>query len=632
MRLLDTLTHELKHFIGGHQPQYVILSHTWGHEEVLFEDLHRATEWKNKKGATKVLEACAQAQRDGYQYIWIDTCCIDKSSSAELSKAINSMFKWYSESDICYAFLADADAAITSNNVTKMSHCRYFTRGWTLQELIAPNCILFYDRKWQLLGDRLSLANELERITQLPRAVLTRQWLHVHELQTVATAQLFSPLSSNSNSTGRTKSSLRAILSMYSVSMRMCWAKFRKTSRAEDMAYSLMGLFDVTMPLLYGEGADRAFYRLQVEIITRTNDQSILAWHPSSERQDATMLRYHGLFARSPGEFLSGIASKRGLQKTHMSFVGGRLSLELLILPHVNCYINEIQLYEQTGVCLGVLDCVTQDGLTRPALLLNPTSNKSNNTDFLRRIVCLVGPNDKHLGAMTFTSLTSIYPKSFFERGLSLITHGATVKYNIDDSNSRRIAILEPSDDYIQNDNIDQLGLIPLLRVLPIVQPPRWHFQIRMGFGNRVGSNGSEITRGICPEWLMHGFISIMESQRASNHPTAPAVLLLWGSKNMQEEVPKPWCQLITTTKVSASIKDHERESGDWYRTMDLRLSSARHTEALPEDYGCLGSRFDVLRSESARYLEAHHLTVHANIRRMCYLGRCIFELRIVIM
>ncbi len=221
---------------------------------------------------------------DGVRYIWIDTCCIDKSSSAELSEAINSMYRWYEESVVCYAYLEDVeegfddayenpnedtnndsivndnDPLISDNdsiksidgNVKKtIGKSRWFTRGWTLQELIAPRRIFFFGKDWLFLGEKYrrsshpkrSLLKLLSSITTIPEAVLA-------------------------NPSQRTSCS---------VAKKMSWAARRKTTREEDMAYSLLGIFEVNMPLLYGEGT-RAFRRLQEEIIKETDDQSLFAW------------------------------------------------------------------------------------------------------------------------------------------------------------------------------------------------------------------------------------------------------------------------------------------------------------------------------------------------------------------
>src|SRR5262249_8258217 len=149
MRLLNTTTLKLETFVCKETPNYAILSHTWADDEILFEDVwesgwrHRISV-RRKKGFSKVRDSCAQARRDGYGYIWIDTCCIDKSSSSELSEAINSMFKWYRNAKVCYAYLVDVQAA----DPASFEKSRWFTRGWTLQELIAPKRLIFFDGRW----------------------------------------------------------------------------------------------------------------------------------------------------------------------------------------------------------------------------------------------------------------------------------------------------------------------------------------------------------------------------------------------------------------------------------------------------------------------------------------------------
>lgn len=188
---------------------------------------------------------CEQAQRDGLHYAWVYTCCIDKRSSSELSEAINSMFNWYSCASVCYAYLADVYNHGDDNNdiLDAFSHSRWFTRGWTLQELLAPKNVEFYTRYWNFIGTKLSLCKELVAATEIEEgAVLTPD-----------------------------------LISYRSVADKMSWASKRRTTRVEDEAYCLLGLFGVNMPLLYGEGA-RAFIRLQEIIIQQNDDESIFAW------------------------------------------------------------------------------------------------------------------------------------------------------------------------------------------------------------------------------------------------------------------------------------------------------------------------------------------------------------------
>ncbi|KAH6694100.1 heterokaryon incompatibility protein-domain-containing protein, partial [Plectosphaerella plurivora] len=251
MRLLNVDSRQLKDFTGN-APPYAILSHTWEADEVIFQDLTDPAHVR-KAGYYKIDQACRLAKSDGLEYVWVDTCCIDKSSSAELSEAINSMFRWYHESVVCYAFLSDvppeaeSDKAEDFEPYSVFRGSRWFTRGWTLQELLAPAHVVFYNSAWEPLGARNDMRALLGAITAIPEACLGG----------------YHP--DSSCALGIT------------IAQRMAWASSRETTRLEDMAYCLMGLFDVHMPLLYGEG-DRAFMRLQREILTVHADESILAF------------------------------------------------------------------------------------------------------------------------------------------------------------------------------------------------------------------------------------------------------------------------------------------------------------------------------------------------------------------
>lgn len=200
---------------------------------------------KLKEGYQKILKTCHQAVADGLKYAWVDTCCIDKRSSSELSEAINSMYRYYSNAHVCYAFLSDlipADAATPIDG--RLQNCRWFTRGWTLQELIAPQSLIIYDSGWTAVASREDIAEALADITHIDEKVLVN----------------------------------REELWHTSVATRMSWASMRVTMREEDIAISLLGIFDINMPLLYGEGP-KVFIRLQEEIIRTSNpsDHSVLA-------------------------------------------------------------------------------------------------------------------------------------------------------------------------------------------------------------------------------------------------------------------------------------------------------------------------------------------------------------------
>jgi hypothetical protein len=274
MRLINAKTFEMKEFFGSAIPKYAILSHRWAEDEVSLYEMTRLTpEVKGKKGFGKIALTCEQAIKDDLEWAWVDTCCIDKTSSSELSEAINSMFQWYEESSICYAYLIDVPAVTvfvqepenathwwsnvtdgwltaTRPNFEAFSKSSWLTRGWTLQELIAPSHVVFYGEGWSHLGTRRELSILLALFTRIPRDVLDfdiRQFLKPREHNA------------------------------YSVAQKMSWVANRECTRVEDVAYCLLGLFDINMPLLYGEG-QRAFTRLQEEIFRSTDDHSLLAW------------------------------------------------------------------------------------------------------------------------------------------------------------------------------------------------------------------------------------------------------------------------------------------------------------------------------------------------------------------
>jgi hypothetical protein len=252
-RLLHTSTYKVHEFFGNEIPNYAILSHRWGKEEVSLYDLENEKGF-GKAGFAKISGCCAGAVLDGFQYVWIDTCCIDKTSSAELSEAINSMYLWYQNAQVCYAYLSDTVKG--GRPEEHFSRSKWFKRGWTLQELLAPSFVAFYDRFWNEIGTKFSLVTEIESITGI-RSL--------------------------------------AQIDQACVAEKMSWASRRETTRVEDMAYCLMGLFDVHMAPLYGEGP-KAFIRLQLEILSKSDDESIFAWTDVLGHQG-------GLLASSPKEF-----------------------------------------------------------------------------------------------------------------------------------------------------------------------------------------------------------------------------------------------------------------------------------------------------------------------------------------
>ena len=259
MYLVNTHLLELEEYDCELDATYCTLSHRWlpAKQEVSFQDIAQLSTCQ-KEGVTKLRSACRIARSLKFDYIWIDTCCIDKSSSAALSEAINSMWKYYETSQVCLAYLADF---VIGDSERTFEHSSWFTRSWTLQELLAPMEVIFFDANWHEFGTRSSLSSLISCITGIYEPAL-------HGIDPAR----------------------------YSIAHRMSWAAAREATRTEDLAYSLMGLFNVNMPMIYGEGA-KAFRRLQEEIIKQSDDQSIFVWSSASSTFSS------GLLASSPSNF-----------------------------------------------------------------------------------------------------------------------------------------------------------------------------------------------------------------------------------------------------------------------------------------------------------------------------------------
>ncbi|KAK4569973.1 hypothetical protein LTR86_002943 [Recurvomyces mirabilis] len=274
IRLLHTRDLTFKDCRGTRIPRYAILSHRWRDPEISYQDFmerqsnrgHRQVGFH--QGHDKVKKFCEMASERGFDYVWIDTCCIDKKSSAELTEALNSMWEWYRRSDECYAFLWDLPnlqrtrGQPSTPEIDKALRASdWFTRAWTLQELLAPKKLYIVTREWQILGSRDGgLTPILSKITGIAPQYMTGH-TDVHSA---------------------------------SIATRMSWASRRTATEIEDTAYCLMGIFDVNMPLLYGE-REKAFMRLQREIILKSDDESIFAWRDTG--------RTSGMLARWPTAF-----------------------------------------------------------------------------------------------------------------------------------------------------------------------------------------------------------------------------------------------------------------------------------------------------------------------------------------
>ncbi|KAE9979256.1 hypothetical protein EG327_007074 [Venturia inaequalis] len=359
MRLINVKTGILEEFWGGKKPKYAILSHTWGPEEVTFTQVQQFSALKDgqavyetqavhlpgfatpqaslvqrsiesKAGYTKIKMACQQAGKDGFQYIWIDTCCIDKSSSAELSEAINSMYDWYRDAEIAYAYLEDVQ---NKDDKEALATSRWFTRGWCLQELLAPKQIIFFGKDWLYLGTKDTLVKKISDITGI-----TSDSLFGHYTMQVEP-----------------------------IAKKMAWASKRNTTRVEDMAYCLLGIFNVHMPLLYGEGHG-AFQRLQEEIIKSSSDETIFAWHEGLDsKYPRSRSSSVGILASSPRNFadsknveISMIREGRTEIVTPYMITNRGLQMELQLMPYQPPPgVHGFSSNRERDLFVGVLQCTS---------------------------------------------------------------------------------------------------------------------------------------------------------------------------------------------------------------------------------------------------------------------------------
>ena len=324
-------------------PPYAVLSHTWGKdsEEVSYHDVLNGRLDSATTRPTKVTGCCKEAKADGYQYVWIDTCCIDKTNSVELNEAINSMFRWYREAAICYAYLSDFSHMGGNGFSIDFSSSRWFQRGWTLQELLAPLNLRFYDTNWECVGNKGDLCDTVEAITGIPTPFL----LGMTELQHASVAQ------------------------------RMSWAAKRVTTRPEDIAYCLLGIFNVYMPLIYGEG-NKAFRRLQEQIMKDIDDDSILAWdfNPGKlPREAAPDDVFGGALAPAPSFFANSGQVIPMDRHAHLPIEVHSISLHLAVSLYTT----------PTGQTLGLLKCGIEGDKERlVGIPLSPAPRGQPNTYF----------------------------------------------------------------------------------------------------------------------------------------------------------------------------------------------------------------------------------------------------------
>jgi len=360
MRLLDVDTLEPKEFYGDNIPPYAILSHTWDGDEITLQELQlvcgekqssrdeAAAQVRRKRGYHKVKSAADLASKRPLQYVWVDTCCIDKSSSADLDEAINSMYQWYKRAAVCYVFLTDVTTLEGFEKPdSELRSSRWFTRGWTLQELVAPETVVFYAKD-----------GTFRNKSYPPRFVKA-----LGEITGISVDVLSGSLSP----------------SQLSVATRMKWAAHRETTRPEDQAYCLLGLFDVNLRLSYGEGATRAFLRLQEEILKTTNDQSLFAWNLTSQDADTDADTLYGLFATSPASFYqSGNMQPLPKANTHASvpadMTSQGLRIQLYLEPVSKSLPDRADPLEEDYFAILDCDILSEGRHRRPSIRLRRVS------------------------------------------------------------------------------------------------------------------------------------------------------------------------------------------------------------------------------------------------------------------
>lgn len=327
----------------------------------------------HKKGHQKILAFCEKAKAQGIQWCWIDTCGIDKMSSAELSEAINSMYAWYEKSKVCMVYLEDVEAQVQTDGSILYPDFRrscWFARGWTLQELIAPRNVDFYSTDWKYIGDKQRMAHRLSSITHVDKHVL----LGSMPVRTSSVAKIIS------------------------------WASHRATTRKEDIAYCMIRLFGIHMPLLYGEG-DRAYIRLQEEILKQSSDQSLFAWNPLLCEKSIPSLpsgiSLCGIFAPSPVCFAGAgdVTPLTGYWDTESTFTnrGVRLRMPLTYDIESQCF-------------LGILSCGSQPDFQDVAIQFYSASNTLEDLDHLVRLCTPIKlgnwSNDPHIQFRTVYLVT----------------------------------------------------------------------------------------------------------------------------------------------------------------------------------------------------------------------------------
>ena len=609
MRLLNTQTIQLESFNGNEEdiPPYAILSHTWGTDEITFQDVTQQPleAIRRREAFYKIQECCAQARKNGYDYVWIDTCCIDKTSSAELSEAINSMFKWYQQASICYAFLVDFDTTLShaftedssgrsvrlDSSDTSFFSSRWFTRGWTLQELIAPRHVNFFDKWWINFGCRD--VNLLDRICQR-----TGIWPQLFDEPRCLCFKTYPcpPVRDGVCRHCLSPDTLPQTLESFTVSVKMSWASSRVTSRKEDSAYCLLGLFSLNIPMLYGEG-DKAFLRLQEAIVRQAKDQSILLWR--DELYQASTGRIPGCLAPSSSVFKEPVhvVGRRVFKRmnrifdvdfmssiTPIELTDTAIQMDLWICPcTVSVYNPTTMEWFDQKLSLGILDLAYDDDyLVRPALLLEHLGTINLHRRLYHNFIVPVDPRQIY-DSLELTTNHASSGASLLPRFVDTLLHPSVLKVRryLNQAVQKNIGILR----HPSPDNAVSLG--PLFNVGPTTGPVyllsktmmmRYTSRRKRMFDYTVGSGGShpplssydahatEIPSPWVFEKCQHSgvdqhfggihFVSFYINKRGSSHSdnegSCGKVVIIWG---MHREVTadgegytpwKPWCRVFS--------------------------------------------------------------------------------------
>jgi hypothetical protein len=358
MRLLDTTELVFREYFDE-PPPYAILSHTWDYgQEVSFQDMlylstsismqggitPAAAKIRSKTGYSKIVVCCQKAREAEIGLCWVDTCCINKDSSSELSEAINSMYHYYANSKVCYVYLGDlvSGRSLDTNDddggydSVEFRSCRWLKRGWTLQELIAPSDLIFYNQSWSIVG-------KLARFEALDSSLSQRL----------------------ADATGIDVGLLTGVkqLEDFSIAQKLSWAALRSTSRIEDESYCLLGILGVNLPLLYGE-RDRAFFRLQKELLESTDDETLFAW--STQQNSGDPRKFGGFLATSPKAFANAgnIVRARLALPTHSPYHWTNRGLRITLNMDTRFGSPAV------GAAVAVLDCVSYDSPRQPLGIL----------------------------------------------------------------------------------------------------------------------------------------------------------------------------------------------------------------------------------------------------------------------